>query len=723
MIRKGFGIEGMNCVTCASSIEQSLQHVKGVREVSVQFSTSKAYVTYDPSLTSIQELFLAVKQAGFRAYPLERSFEKGRTVYYYEARRAFYYFIISAALTLPFLFTMAGNLFGYPIALYASFQFILATLVQFGCGWRFYRSSYFALKRMHGNMDLLITLGTTAAYLFSVVTYFFKLPYPLYFESSAMIITLVLLGRWIESEARGKTTSAIESLLLLQPQTALVEKDGQLLEVDIETINKGEIVIVKPTERIPIDGTIIEGESYIDEAMLTGESLPIFKQAGSHVFTGTFNQSSALKVKALKTGGNTVLSHIVKMVENAQASRAPMQKLADRVSAYFVPIIIMASILTFISWIILKGDFVSGLINAISVIVIACPCALGLATPTVIMVASGVGAKHGILFKRASAIELAEKLKILFLDKTGTISQGNPIVQDLFPSQPFTPYQLLQYAASLEIFAPHPLAKAIVEKAKKEGVMFLPAKNIEVFPGKGIKGVISNKTYHVGSVTFANELGVRTDPLLGMLEKQGGTLTVAWQDSHFIGIISIVDQIRPSSARAISELNQRGIKTILLTGDRKGTAEAVAQQVGIQEYKYNLSPQNKLEIVRHTKQLIHHTGKVGMVGDGINDAPALAEADLSFTLGASSEVAMEAADVALMRNDLLSIVDTLDLSKVTMTKIRQNLFFAFAYNILTIPLAAIGLLNPMIAAGTMAMSSLSVIANALLLRYWKPKRK
>lgn len=721
MEEKHYRIEGMRCVTCAKTIEDGLKKVPGVQNVSVQFANSKADVTFNPHKTQEHELLHKVESLGYKAIPLDGSVDNLKAAHQHEMNHAFQYFIAAAILSAPFIVQMGAMLLGYSFELSPILQIILATLVQFGPGMPFYRSSFYALKSRHANMDLLIALGTTAAYGFSLAVYFGHLPQHLYFETSAVIITLILFGKWLEALTKGKTAETLEKLIHLQPNTALIEKNGRTEVVPVSTIVPGDIFIVRPGDRIPVDGIVLSGQSSINESMLTGESIPVLKSEGSKVFAATINENGVLKAKALQVGSNTVLARIIQLVEHAQSSKAPIQRLADQVSAIFVPSVLVIGLLTWIGWGIFGASFSDGLMNAIAVVVIACPCALGLATPTVIMVASGLGAQNGILFKEASALEQVEKMKVLFLDKTGTLTEGRPVVKHIQAKQKHTIHEILKIAGSLENQSTHPLAHSIINMAKEAGIEFEPVQDFQNIPGRGIVGTIKGQIYHLGSEVFATESGMPFDAFdlkETEAEKRGETLIVVWNKQGILGFITIADQVRLSSEEAVAELKERGIQPVILTGDHQETALAIARQVHIQDVRFGLLPDQKIEEVASAKKMGY---VVGMVGDGINDAPALAQADISFAIGTGNDIAIEAADITLMRDDLMSIVDAVDLSRATMRKIRQNLFLAFIYNILAIPLAAMGLLDPVIAAGTMAMSSVSVIANALILRYWKPK--
>lgn len=618
--------------------------------------------------------------------------------------------ILSAILTLPLLFQMFAEFMELSWQIPLWIQFALATIVQFVFGWRFYVGSYYALKSLTGNMDLLVCLGTTAAYVFSAVVFLFSLPYHTYFESSATIITLILLGRLLEMRTMQKSSKALQELLKLQPKTANVQKNGKWESIPIDQMNIGDIFQVKPGEQIPVDGIVIESSSYVDESMLTGESMPLFKSAGMVLFGGTQNLEGALIGKTTAVGKKTALEGIIRLVEQAQNSKAPIQKKADQLSAIFVPLVLFISLVTFFAWWGWSKDLSEALINAVAVLVIACPCALGMATPTVIMVASGRGAKAGILIKNAEAIEKAEKLQVIAIDKTGTLTQGKPKLTDVIPNTE----DVRQLAAALEESSEHPVAKAISSsyQGKKEIVS-----HFEAIPGKGISGIIKDQQYFVGSIKWMEEKGFKieryiTDPL----EDEGKTVVALSTDSKVIGYLAVADTLRPYSKQGVDLLKELGVNVVMLTGDHTQTAKAIAQETGISTFFAEILPQDKAKAVEQLKK----QNKVGMVGDGINDAPALAAADVGFAMRSGTDVAIESSDITLMRSDLRQVADAIDLSKATLRKIRQNLFFAFIYNALGIPLAAFGLLNPIIAGGAMALSSLCVLANALLLNRWKP---
>ncbi len=552
----------------------------------------------------------------------------------------------------------------------------------------------------------------------SAVVTLWQLPQHVYFEASAAIITLILMGKLLEARAKGRASAAIEALIKLQPQTALVERAGQLTEVGIESLAAGEIYVVRAGAAIPVDGVVLTGDSSIDEAMLTGESLPIAKSAGAKVFAGTVNQDGLLRCRATGVGYATALAAIIRLVAEAQGSKAPIQRLADRISGIFVPVVVAISMLTIAVWWLAQGDFTTALINAVAVLVIACPCALGLATPTAIMVGSGRGASAGVLIKNAAALERAGKLDVLVVDKTGTLTEGRPVVTDVVTLADRTATEILQLAATLEQGSTHPLALAIRKHAAHRGITPLPLEQFNATPGKGVRASANNAGIWLGTPSFVAACSAVADASrLAALQAQGKTVVVLAEPGRAIGLIAVADRLRPTSPRAVSALKALGIEVIMLTGDNPATAQAIAHEAGIERYTAEVLPHDKAQQVAALKSKGH---VVGMLGDGVNDAPALAAADVSFAIGAGSDIAIHAADITLMRSDLMSAVDAIMLSRATLSKIRQNLFFAFFYNVLGIPLAALGMLNPVIAGAAMALSSVSVVSNSLLLKRWKP---
>jgi Cu+-exporting ATPase len=716
-------LSGMTCAACATRIEAVLNKLPGV-EASVNFASEKAIIRFVPGQADAESLIAAVRRAGYDARESgldTRAAEKERKAAAYRAELKRFW--ISVVLTLPLVAQMGAMFTGeHQDILPRWLQFALATPVQFWIGWRFYVGAFNALRGGAGNMDVLVALGTSMAWAFSAVVTAADLHHQhVYFEASAAVITLVLMGKLLEARAKAKTSAAIEALIRLQPQTARVLRDGELVEVPVASLNPGDVFVVRPGESVPVDGEVAEGASSVNEAMLTGESLPVAKHPGDKVFAATVNGEGLIQCRATGVGSHTLLAGIIRMVEQAQGSKAPVQRLADRISAIFVPVVTAIALLAFAGWWLFAGDFTNALVNAVAVLVIACPCALGLATPTAIMVGTGRGAAAGILVKNAEALELAKNVEVIVVDKTGTLTLGRPEVTDLVPDGGIAAAELLRIAASLEQGASHPLAEAIVARAREQGIALAQPAELRAVPGKGLTASLDGEGYVLGSPAFLGERGAAVpEALLAPLANSGKSVVAVSRGLTFLGLIGVADRLRPTSREAVARLRAQGIEVVMLTGDNRATAAAIAREAGIDRYEAEVLPQDKAAAVAKLKS----GGKrVGMVGDGINDAPALAAADVSFAIGGGSDVALEAADVTLMRSDLLSVADAIDLSRATLAKIRQNLFFAFIYNVLGIPLAALGMLNPVIAGAAMAMSSVSVVSNSLLLRRWKPQRR
>jgi Cu+-exporting ATPase len=718
---------GMTCAACAARIEKQLNKLPGV-EAAVNFAAERAHVRYAPGDVDVGRLIATVVKTGFTAdisTADTRAEEKAKkfALYREELRR----FWIAAALTLPlvaqmaFMFGANGSVAAHDDVLPRWLQLLLATPVQFWIGWRFYVGGFNAIRGGAGNMDVLVALGTSMAWAYSVVVTVWDLHYQhVYFEASATVITLVLLGKILEARAKAKTSAAIEALAKLQPQTARIERDGNLVDVPVATLIPGDVFVVRAGEAMPVDGEVIDGASSANESMLTGESLPVSKAAGDRIFAATINGDGLLRCRATGVGSHTLLAGIIRLVEDAQGSKAPVQRLADKVAAIFVPVVTLIALLTFIAWWALAGDFTQALVNAVAVLVIACPCALGLATPTAIMVGTGQGAKAGVLIRNAVALELAEKLKVLVVDKTGTLTEGRPVVTDVIPEKlgAGDTALLLQLAASLEQGSTHPLGAAIVARAKSDGLELSTPQNVLTTAGRGLQGEVDGRRVLAGSAEWIKEQGWSA-PQADALAHAGRSVVAVVADDALLGFIGIADPLRATSRAAVARLNRLGIEVVMLTGDNAGTAKAVAHEAGIEHFEAEVLPGDKAAAVIKLKGAGH---LVGMAGDGINDAPALAAADVSFAMAAGSDVAMQAADVTLMRDDLNGVADAISLSRATLSKIRQNLFFAFIYNVLGIPLAALGMLNPVIAGAAMAMSSVSVVSNSLLLRNWKPNK-
>jgi len=715
-------LTGMTCAACAARIERVLNRAEGV-EAAVNFATETAHVVFDAGKATPESLIEAVRKAGYDATPAVDPFTAPDRDAQTEARRyrrELSSFVFAALLTAPFAAQMAamaavGHDFQLPIWL----QFCLAAPVQFWAGARFYAGSWKALRGGAANMDVLIVLGTTAAFLLSLAVWLVPLPgQHVYFEASAVVITLVLLGKLLEVRARARTAYAIRDLLKLQPGTVRRERDGELQEVPLAAVRVGDVFVVRAGDSVALDGQVLEGESAVNEAMLTGEGMPVAKAPGDVVLAGTINEDGPLRCRATAVGASTLLAAIVRQVAAAQGSKAPVQRLADRVSARFVPAVLAIAALTLVANGLLSGDWAAAVMRATAVLVIACPCALGLATPTALMVGVGLGAKAGILIKNAAALERAERMDTLVVDKTGTLTVGTPSVAGVHPASGVTERELLELATSLEQGAVHPLALAIVKRAEALGLKPVPIDNVRVHAGRGVSGERGNEIVRLGSPAFLAASGVVIDPAeLVQVETAGHTIVGVAAGARVVGWLTLVDALRPGAAAAISALRGVGVRVTMLTGDQVTPAAAIARSAGIDEWRAGQSPQDKRDAIVALQKESH---VVGMVGDGVNDAPALAQADVSFAMGAGAGSALSAADVTLLRNDLAAVAAAVDLSRATLSKIRQNLFFAFVFNVLGIPLAAFGLLSPVIAGAAMAASSVSVVSNALLLKRWRP---
>ena len=723
-------LEGMTCAACAARIEKSLNRLPGV-DAAVNFVTESAHVAFDASRTAVDDLLRAVSRAGYAAHVMrdraaERAEDEARRRAVYRALRT--EFIIACVLSLPLVIQMVPMFAGgwSPASAHGEWlprwlQLALTTPIQLWIGRRFYIGAWHSLRGGGANMDVLIALGTTMAYVWSTAVTLAGLHEHVYFEASAVVITLVLLGKLLEARARVGTSAALESLLKLAPKIAHLERDGRMIDVPLEKVAVGDRFVVRAGESFPVDGEVVSGGASVDESMLTGESRLVAKAPGARVFAGTLNQDGMLTAKATGVGEATLLAGIVRVVAAAQGSKAPIQRLADRVSGVFVPIVIALAVVTFFATWWLAGDVTRALSNAVAVLVIACPCALGLATPTAIIVGTGRGAQSGVLIRNAAALEQAGRMQAVVIDKTGTLTEGHPAVVEIRTLGAASQNDVLAVAASLEHGTTHPLARAILEKASADAVPVREIADFTAVPGAGGRGrfVGDSALLRVGSVAFLAEAGVAMGAIdRGEWAEQGMTIVGVARDRECIGLIALQDRIRSTSASAVHRLRAMGIEVRMLTGDNAATAAAVANQVGITEFRSGVLPAGKAEAV----QALRAQGRVtGMVGDGINDAPALAAADVSFAIGTGSDIAIEAADITAMRADLNAVVDAVLLSRATLAKIRQNLFFAFAYNVIGIPLAAFGWLSPVIAGAAMAASSVSVVGNALLLRRWRPK--
>jgi Cu+-exporting ATPase len=707
-------VEGMTCATCAMRVEKALAKVPGVREAIVNLATEKAAVKADAGV-KLDAMRAAVEKAGYELGDPQRT----------EPLRAEAWpVVVSALLSLPLILPMAALLFGFDLMLPAWLQFALATPVQFWLGARFYRAAWKALKARTGNMDLLVALGTSAAYGLSVYVLLTRGSGDmahLYFEASAVVITLVLLGKWLEARAKRQTTEAIRALNALRPEIARVRRGNVEVEVPIAQVQVGDLVVVRPGERIAVDGVVVEGASEADESLITGESLPVAKHEGDRVTGGAVNSQGLLVVRTTAVGAETMLARIVRLVESAQARKAPIQRLVDRVSEVFVPVVVAIAFVTFVAWGFIGGDWETALLNAVAVLVIACPCALGLATPTAIMAGTGVAARHGILIKDAEALEVAHAVRRVAFDKTGTLTEGKPRLVACEPASGERS-ELLAFAAAVQSGSEHPLARAVIEAAQSEGVGFERATNVQAISGHGVSAQVNGRELRLGSTRWMRELGVDIAALQSRAQQlQGEGNTVSWvadvsESPKLLGLLAFGDTVKPTAARAIASLREQGVDSILLTGDNAGSAASVAKQLGIADFRAEILPAEKAKAVTELKA----AGQlVAMVGDGINDAPALAAADVGIAMSTGTDVAMHAAGITLMRGDPSLVADAIDISRRTYSKIRQNLFWAFVYNVIGIPLAAFGLLSPVIAGAAMAFSSVSVVTNALTLRRWK----
>ncbi|HWL26805.1 MAG TPA: heavy metal translocating P-type ATPase [Ureibacillus sp.] len=725
--KKEFAITGMTCAACATRIEKGLNKIDGVSRANVNLALENATVEYDPSQVSPTDIIQRVEKLGYGA--IIKVENKDAVDYRQkEIQKQKRKFIISVILSFPLLWAMISH-FSFTSFIYLPeflmnpwIQMALATPVQFIIGKQFYVGAYKALRNKSANMDVLVAMGTSAAYFYSVYQAFISIgnhhTAQLYFETSSILITLIILGKLFEAKAKGRSSEAIKKLMGLQAKTALVIRNGEELEIPLEEVIVGDTLLVKPGEKVPVDGEVIEGNSAVDESMLTGESIPVDKTMGDAVIGSTINKNGFLKVKATKIGRDTALSQIIKVVEDAQGSKAPIQRLADQISGVFVPIVVGIALLTFLVWIVWvnPGEFTPALEALIAVLVIACPCALGLATPTSIMAGSGRAAEFGILFKGGEHLETTHHIDTVILDKTGTVTNGKPELTDIFVENGVDEQEFLSLIGAAEKQSEHPLAEAIVQGIQARGIPLSLVQEFEAIPGYGVKTIVNQKEILVGTRKLMKQNNVDISKALSAmedLEGQGKTAMLASVDGQYAGLIAVADTIKDTSQKAITRLQEMGIQIIMITGDNQRTANAIGKQVGVDHVIAEVLPEGKAEEV---KKLQDEGKKVAMVGDGINDAPALALADIGMAIGTGTDVAMEAADITLIRGDLNSIADAILMSRKTMRNIRQNLFWAFAYNIMGIPIAAIGLLAPWLAGAAMAFSSVSVVLNAVRLQ-------
>jgi Cu+-exporting ATPase len=748
-------ITGMTCASCVKNVERALKKQTGVLSVTVNLATERASVTYLPNLIRRSDMVKAVENAGYgviNTADSARPHDAEAAIREAEIQRQKRLALIGALFSIPLVIlsmardmammnmtpvettttmTMRGmdmtttttTMMPPEWTMWGGWIFLfwaLATPVHIYLGRQYIRGAWKAAKNRTTNMDTLIAIGSTAAYIYSIVVVFgtiFNIDGlaggHVYFEAGAVILTLITLGKFLEARAKGRTSEAIKRLMNLAPRTALLIRDGTEVEISVDDIHIGDHLLVRPGERIPTDGVVIDGASAVDESMLTGESLPVNKEVGSPVIGGTVNKNGRLVIQAEKVGAETALAQIIHLVEQAQGSKAPIQRVADAVSGVFVPIVLVLAMLTFVGWLILSNNFTEAMLHSIAVLVIACPCALGLATPTAIMVGTGRGAEMGILFKNSEALENVHRLKVIAFDKTGTITEGKPTVMQVIPFADFTPEQVLYYAGSLERGSEHPLGEAIVRHANEQGIGLTTPCEFSADVGRGVVGLVDEKRVRVGNPKHLPEISADASAKIARLQADAQTAVVVVIDDILAGIIGIADKVKEGSVEAISQLDRMGIYTVMITGDNQRTADAIAKEVGVSRVLAEVLPADKADAVKNLQTDGHY---VAMVGDGINDAPALAQAHVGIAIGTGTDVAMEAADLTLMRGDLRGVVQALMLSKATMRTIYQNLFWAFIYNIILIPVAMLGLLVPMLAAGAMSLSSVFVVSNSLRLR-------
>ncbi|NJD87042.1 MAG: copper-translocating P-type ATPase [Betaproteobacteria bacterium] len=709
----------MTCASCVARVERALLKVPGVESATVNLATETATVV---AAGDVREAAIAaIHKAGYEASAREAEKPAAPKS---GVDRGTLELAAAAILTAPLVVPMVAGLFGAHWMLPAWLQWLLATPVQFAVGARFYRSAWKALAARAGNMDLLVAIGTSAAYGLSVYLALAEDTAHLYFEASAVVITLVRAGKWLEERAKRQTTEAIRALSALRPETARVLRDGAEQVVPVAAVRVGDLVVVLPGDRIPVDGEVTEGSSHVDESLVTGEGLPVAKAAGSRITGGSVNAEGRLVARTVAVGAESTLARIIRAVESAQAAKAPIQRLVDRVSEVFVPAVVAVAFVTFLAWGLGTGNWEAAVLNAVAVLVIACPCALGLATPTAVMAGTGVAARHGILIKDAEALEIAHRARVVAFDKTGTLTQGKPSLVEVV-AQGIAREEALRLAAAVQRGSTHPLAKAVLEAAARESVPIVAAADLRTVAGRGVEATIEARRIAIASRHWAGELAVRGTQALeaeaSRLASRG--LTVSWlvetaPQARVLALLAFGDAAKPQSAAAVARLRALGLRTVLVTGDNRGAGEAAGRELGIDEVHAEVLPEDKAAVVARLREA---HGTVAMVGDGINDAPALAAADIGIAMGTGTDVAMHTAGITLMRGDPSLVADALDISRRTHAKIWQNLFWAFAYNVVGVPLAALGMLSPVIAGAAMALSSVSVVSNALLLARWKAR--
>ena len=731
----------MTCAACVNRVEKTLRALPGVAKANVNFATERATVTFDGDRADRGDFRKAIEDLGYEVRgfegegPVDREAEARRQ----EIHRLKQKFLFSAIMTGIIMLGSMPDWFPWVPRLLQEYRvlFILATPVQFWAGWQFYRGFWAATKHRTSDMNTLIAVGTTAAYAYSTVIAFFPGTFHaaghhlgVYFDTSAMIIALILLGKFLEAVAKGHTSEAIKRLMGLRPKTARVVREGREADIPVEEVRHGDLVVVRPGEKIPVDGIVREGHSAVDESMLTGESLPVEKNPGSEVMGATLNKTGSFVFEATKVGRETALAQIIRLVEEAQGSKAPIQRLADKVAGIFVPVVILIAAATFTIWFFFgpKPTFPLALLNFVAVLIIACPCAMGLATPTAIMVGTGRGAENGILIKSGESLELIHRISAIVFDKTGTLTQGKPVVTDIVAHNGFRNDQILLWSASIEKSSEHPLGEAIVNAAKEKGIPFVSLENFEALPGHGVRAKIEGKNFLLGNLRWIEENGIALNGLRQEAERlagEGKTPMILSREGMAAGVLAVADTLKPHSQETVTALHRMGLEVLMITGDNEATARAIASEIGIDRVLAEVLPWQKSEQV---KKLQNEGKVVAMVGDGINDAPALAQADIGIAIGTGTDVAMESADITLITGDLRAVITAIQLSRRTIRTIKQNLFWAFLYNVLGIPVAA-GilypfwgiLLNPMFASAAMAFSSVSVVTNSLRLRRFQPK--
>jgi Cu+-exporting ATPase len=711
-------IEGMTCASCVGRVERALAKVPGISAASVNLATETA--TVEGKDIDLNAVINAVDKAGYKALEKQSTppLATGK-----QRNAGLIDVVLSALLTLPLLVPMLMMAAGQHVSISGWVQLLFATPVQFWFGRRFYVGAWKALRAGTANMDTLVALGTSAAYGLSLALLVSGGDtHTLYFEASSVIITLILLGKWLEARAKRQTTEAIRALQALRPDTARVLRGHDVTEIPIAQLTVGDVLVIRPSERVPADGEILKGTTTLDESLLTGESLPVTRGESDHVTGGAINLDGLIEVRVTATGAETTLAHIIRMVEAAQAGKAPIQKLVDRVSGIFVPVVVVIALLTLLAWGFITGDWVQATLHAVAVLVIACPCALGLATPAAIMAGTGVAARSGILIRDAEALETAQALTVIAFDKTGTLTEGKP---ELVSTEAMTgdENEILQIAAAIQQGSTHPLAQAVLHKANATATASITAESIQALAGRGMTAQIDGRQYWLGNQRLMEELGIDTQTLQDFAVRRAPENTISWlaaKDKNavtILGMFQFRDTLKPSARTAIERLHRMGIRTLIVTGDTLPSAQAIASTLALDEVRANVLPEQKAAVIA---SLQDGNTRVGMVGDGINDAPALAQADVGIAMASGTDVAMQAAGITLMHSDPMRVADAIEISRLTFRKIRQNLFWAFIYNLLGVPLAAMGLLNPILAGGIMALSSVSVVTNALLLRYWQP---